>query len=85
MRRRHGGPAFRPIGQSEVQYGRNCLSQVVESQDWFRQIGCRGAEVRLIDLYTDTPFRIRIADTDCHIDAGADCGGYAPTVANLMV
>lgn len=58
-------------GKSEVQYGTEFVSpKWSESKDWFRQIGVvEGAEVRLIDLYTDTPFRIRIADTDCHIDA----------------
>ena len=58
-------------GKSEVQYGTDFVSpKWSESQDWLRQIGVvEGAELRLIDLYTDTPFRIRIADTDCHIDA----------------
>lgn len=58
-------------GKSEVQYGTEFVSpKWSESQDWLRQIGVvEGAELRLIDLYTDTPFRIRIADTDCHIDA----------------
>ena len=58
-------------GKSEVQYGTEFVSpKWSESQDWFRQIGVvEGAEVRLIDLYTDTPFRIRISDTDSHIDA----------------
>lgn len=58
-------------GKSEVQYGTEFFSpEWSESQGWLRQIGVvEGAELRLIDLYTDTPFRIRIADTDCHIDA----------------
>lgn len=58
-------------GKSEVQYGTEFVSpKWSESQDWLMQIGVvEGAELRLIDLYTDTPFRIRIADTDCHIDA----------------
>lgn len=58
-------------GKSEVQYGTVFVSpKWSDSQDWIREIGVvEGAEVRLIDLYTDTPIRIRIADTDCHIDA----------------
>lgn len=58
-------------GKNEVQYGTKYVCpNWSDSQDWLSEIGVvEGAVVRLIDLYTDTPFRIRISDTDSHIDA----------------
>lgn len=54
-----------------MQYGTDFISpNWSDSQARLREIGVvAGAEVKLIDLYTDTRFRIRISDVDCHIDA----------------